>query len=72
MPNNDLDALIKALQIFRKYGNPTYPTHCEHDVLYVLDKYDNIPQDDINKLEELGFSNDEEYGVYQSFRFGSS
>lgn len=27
--------LIAALQIFLKYGDITYPTHCEHDVLMV-------------------------------------
>ena len=27
--------LIKALQIFLKYGNPKWPTHCEHDNLYI-------------------------------------
>ena len=27
--------LIKALQILLKYGNPDYPTHCEHDVLFI-------------------------------------
>jgi len=30
-----MDDLIKALQILRKYGNPKYPTHCEHDTLYI-------------------------------------
>jgi hypothetical protein len=28
--------LIKALQIFLKYGNPDSPTHCEHDELFVM------------------------------------
>ena len=27
--------LIEALNIFLKYGNPKYPTHCEHDIMYV-------------------------------------
>lgn len=30
-----MEDLIKALQIFLKYGNPRNPTHCEHDVLTV-------------------------------------
>ena len=28
-----MEDLIKALQILLKYGNPKYPTHCEHDEL---------------------------------------
>jgi hypothetical protein len=31
-----VENLIKALQIFLKYGNPDNPTHCEHDVLTVV------------------------------------
>ncbi len=27
--------LIKALQIFLKYNDVTYPTHCEHDELTI-------------------------------------
>lgn len=27
--------LINALQIFREYGNPAYPTNCSHDELHV-------------------------------------
>ena len=27
--------LIEALTILLKYGNPDYPTHCEHDVMYI-------------------------------------
>lgn len=30
-----MEDLIKALQIFMKYGNPAYPFHCEHDILYI-------------------------------------
>ena len=30
-----MEDLIKALQILLKYGNPSYPTHCEHDELRV-------------------------------------
>ena len=31
-----MDDLITALTIFRKYSDTKYPTHCEHDTLYVL------------------------------------
>lgn len=28
--------LIEALTIFQKYKDVDYPTHCEHDVLYIM------------------------------------
>jgi hypothetical protein len=31
-----MNDLIEALQIFAKYGNPDYPTHCEHDTLMIM------------------------------------
>ena len=67
-----MENLIKALTIFLKYGNPTYPTHCEHDVLYVIgDAFLNISDEDKTQLDKLGFlfSDDEEH--WYSYRYGS-
>ena len=48
--------LIEALQILLKYGNPTYPTHCEHDELNVVGiKPEDISVEDRKLLSELGF-----------------
>lgn len=62
--------LIEALQIFLKYGNPKYPTHCNHDELIVNINPTLVSEEDLDKLERLGF-----YPVSQdcfhSFRFGS-
>ena len=65
-----MDELIEALQIFRKYGNPKYPTHCEHDTLYIcgIDPED-VSVEDIKKLDELGFFVVDD--GFQSFRFDS-
>lgn len=65
-----MDELIEALQIFRKYGNPNYPTHCEHDTLYIcgIDPED-VSVEDIKKLDELGFFVVDD--GFQSFRFDS-
>ena len=66
--------LIKALQIFLKYGDPAYPTHCEHDVMTIcgIDPA-NVSDDDIKELDELGFFVSEEFdSCFQSFRFGSA
>jgi hypothetical protein len=66
--------LIEALQILLKYGNPKYPTHCEHDVLTIwgIDP-SNVTEDDKEKLDELGFfiSNEDGDECFRSFRFGS-
>lgn len=56
-----MEELIRALNILSKYMRDDYhkefPTHCEHDVLYVcgvdLKKMD---ADTVNRLIELGFT----------------
>jgi hypothetical protein len=66
--------LIEALQILLKYGNPTYPTHCEHDVLTIVGiSPDLVSDEDKARLDELGFFVSNEYGDgFQSFRYGSA
>ena len=56
-----------------KYGNPKYPTVCEHDILYIVGiDLKKISIEDINELENLGFNiNIEESEIY-SFKFGSA
>ena len=51
-----MEDLIKALQILLKYGNPDFPTHCEHDELEICDIDPAlISEEDKKELEELGF-----------------
>jgi hypothetical protein len=65
--------LIKALQIFLKYKNKDYPTHCEHDVLLVVGiTEDEVSEEDKTELEKLGFHWDSEYDSWASFRYGSA
>jgi hypothetical protein len=70
-----MNDLIEALQILSKYGNPDRPTHCEHDALHINPEISPIlvSDEDINKLEELGFFVSVENGeeLFMSFRFGS-
>jgi hypothetical protein len=66
-----MDELISALQILRKYGNPSYPTHCEHDVLTVLIEYASVSEEDKVLLKEKGFTENEN-GFFKSFRYGSA
>lgn len=65
--------LIEALKIFIKYYDCEHPFSCEHDTLYVtcIDP-ELVLQEDIQKLDELGFFIDEENGGFVSYRFGSS
>tara|TARA_R110002020_G_scaffold206854_1_gene412251 strand:- start:1 stop:207 length:207 start_codon:yes stop_codon:yes gene_type:complete len=68
-----MEDLIKALQILLKYGNPNYPTWCEHDVLHICDiESEKVSAEDIAELDKLGFMPDEEHGGFMSFKFGSA
>ena len=68
-----MEDLIKALTIFLKYGNPANPTHCEHDVLWIvgIDPTD-VSREDTVELERLGFWLDDNDDSFKSFRFGSA
>lgn len=72
-----LDALIAALQIFRKYGNPGWPTHCEHDIMVICDiAPKDVSEEDKAELEQLGFQvgTPDAAGEesFYSYRFGSA
>jgi hypothetical protein len=69
-----MSQLIEALNIFLKYGDPTYPTHCEHDVLTICGiKPGDVSDEDKTKLDELGFFVGKEFpDSFISFRFGSA
>lgn len=69
-----MDQLIEALTIFRKYKNEQYPTHCEHDVLWIMGvTKDEVSNEDRDRLAELGFFwSDSDGGAWKSFRFGSA
>ena len=70
-----MNNLIKALLILQKYlkEDVTRPTHCEHDVFYVVCvKHKDVSEEDLKELKTLGFSPDTEGGEgFQSFRYGS-
>ena len=63
--------LIEALNILLKYGDEKNPTWCEHDVLHIVG-YDNVVSDeDIDRLDSLGFFWSEEDDSFYSFKYGS-
>lgn len=65
--------LVEALSIFQKYKDLQWPTHCEHDVLYIMGvTRDEVSGEDQGRLEELGFLWSESDDCWESFRFGSA
>ncbi len=70
-----MEKLIEALTIFLKYGNPSWPTHCEHDTLWVCydgDDKEKMSKEDLKKLNDLSFFFSEENDCFQSFKYGSA
>lgn len=68
-----MENLIEALKIFLKYKNEKWPTHCEHDVLWIIGiTKEEVSDDDVKKLEELDFFYSNEDDCWQSFHFGSA
>ena len=62
--------LIEALQIFLKYGDPKYPTCCQHDILQVMIDVNLVSDEDKARLKELSFNIFD--GYFTSYRFGSA
>jgi hypothetical protein len=73
-----MNDLIEALQIFAKYSDTKWPTHCEHDVMYILVSPSLVSSEDKKRLDELGFlsesddDEDDDDAVFYSYRFGSA
>jgi hypothetical protein len=67
-----MDDLIEALTILRKYGNPRNPTNCDSDVMWVNIQPEQVSDEDMARLDALGFFVSSEYpDGFMSFRFGS-
>lgn len=67
-----MNDLIQALTIFAKYGDPRSPTHCEHDVLYVMINPEDVSEEDKGYLSKLSFEIHDSYECFVSYRFGST
>lgn len=63
---------IEACQIFLKYGDIAYPFACEHDILYVFYDGSVMSDDDLDRLELLGFNWDDDEQHFYSFKYGSA
>jgi len=67
-----LSKLIEGLQIFLKYGDVSYPTHCEHDVMTICVDPAKVSAEDKAKLDKLGFFVDEAEDCFKSYIYGSA
>lgn len=73
MDKSGFDELIEAFFIFKKYENPRWPTHCEHDKLCVLVDPELVSVEDLARLDSLGFSPDvEDSSIFVSYRYGAA
>jgi hypothetical protein len=66
-----MDDLIEALTIMRKYGNPQFPTNCEHGELSVIVHPGLVSPGDLARLKELWFTPDSSGVAFTSSFFGS-
>ena len=66
--------LVEAFKIFLKYSDESYPINCQHDIMRVYPgtEYEDMNLSDIEKLEELGFDYDEDFGCFYSYKYGSN
>lgn len=67
-----MEDLIKSLQIFLRHGNVKFPTHCEHDIMYIFpNNPEGFTEEEVAELDKLGWHWDEDDESWQSFKFGS-
>lgn len=68
---NIMKELIEVLEIFFKYKNENFPTHCEHDVLHIVGiSEEEVSPEDTVRLNELHFFWGEDNWV--SYKYGSA
>lgn len=65
-----MNDLIEALKIMMKRGDVKNPTHCVHDELHVYPANFDFTDDELQRLNNLGFLPND-MGGFMSFRFGS-
>lgn len=63
--------LIEALTLLSKHQTGPFPTHCEHDELWVMSDPDQFTDEELERLEELGFRPSDE-ASFTSYLFGSA
>ncbi|MCP4491251.1 MAG: hypothetical protein GY820_28640 [Gammaproteobacteria bacterium] len=65
-----MEELIEALRIMMKHGDVFHPTYCTHDELHVYPNCMDFTEEEMTRLEEIGFHPNDMDG-FSSFRYGS-
>lgn len=69
--DDNLSALIEALIILLKYGNPISPTRCKDYIMYININPEKVSSEDLKRLREFDIVPDDEGGpMFMSVRFG--
>ena len=65
--------LLEGIGILARHpANAVSPFHCEHDELIVCADPAEFTAEEIDRLDVLGFTAHDDYGLFRSFRFGSA
>lgn len=65
--------LLEALTLLaRGQNNPVSPFHCEHDELTVMADPSAFTEEELARLDELGFFPSGDGEAFHSYRFGSA
>lgn len=65
--------LLAALRTLAKHpSNEISPFHCEHDKLMVMADPARFSEEELTRLDELGFHADQDTETFYSFRYGSA
>lgn len=65
--------LIEGLTLLAAHqSNDISPLHCEHDQLTVMADPADFTDDELARLDELGFCPDHDTATFTSSRFGSA
>lgn len=67
IPTEGFLGLAEAFTILAKYNDESYVTDAEHDILYAQVDADKVTDEDMKKLDELGWHVDSEYGCMAMF-----
>lgn len=73
LPPAGWEQLIAAFRIFQTY-NPgaRWPTHCEHDVMWVACSPGDVSKEDVALLDALGFHAGPHMEGFKSYQYGSA
>ena len=67
-----IDDLIQVLEILKPYVGDKYFTGCEHDIMYFYVNPEEVKEEDVIKLDELGVFVDDDIECFSSYKFGSA